>query len=298
MIWSGDSVMGSRRTRLLVAYLFWTVACSAVADDSVPERIRKIIDASERLRPERAETQRRVIRQIETGATSGDLDAARKRLTDIEEGRELCFGDLPIVPTVGSVGFVPGQLGKAVQVIDRQTAIVVFDFAEQAMVLRNNQPTLVVRSHPTMVMVKGIATAGVADGQPFSLKVAAEVVGTERYTTADGTNKTLLVFQPFDPSEVVPYLARKRAAEIAREKQAAELQTKMERAKADAERKAEAQAKRDAAERAASGKLALAKEMIRDGRRVKAKEFLQAIARDYDGTAAAAEARRLLKDMP
>jgi hypothetical protein len=145
------------------------------------------------------------------------------------------------------------------------------------------------------LIVRGVPTSDLVTGRPFPMKGVFRVAGTEQLESG----KTVFIVEPETPEERRARLAeeslkkeRQEKVRLAREKQAAELKAK-EEALAHEEQK---RAKMRKAEAAASGKLKLARSFLPD-QPSSAIKRLQEIVNDYADTAAAKQARELLKDL-
>lgn len=205
---------------------------------------------------------------------------------------------------VGSMGETQSGFAYVVQVQNDNTALCHLTFYRTQLApgqgailagqpVRENKIT-----DRVLVLLRGVRTSGVADGSPLALPGPVEVTGTHSYTNAAGAKATVFVVEPTDADAMRRYWEAFVAPIKAARKAEQEAADKAAIAKADADAKVKAEAEREKAatdrERAADGKLTLAKQLLKDGSTDKGKAKLREIVRDYAGTKAAVEAERLL----
>lgn len=151
--------------------------------------------------------------------------------------------------------------------------------------------------------VRGVSTAGLVDGKMLPLPGIYEVTGTTTYPTAAGATKTVFVVEPVDLRRIHPLRAKadeawsRNAAGIV--EQGKPLVLKIRKA-ADAIRPAVAlESKRKdelRVEQLADARLTMARSLLNDGKRDKARQKLEEIVKEFPKTKAAVTAAELLKD--
>lgn len=116
------------------------------------------------------------------------LVAAEEDLARLRDPTQPIHGDMQYgPPRGGDIGRIPG-VAKVVQVIDETTMLANVYFLGE-----------------TTVWLRGIDTAGVADGQELRIgnKIVFHVSGTKKYETALGASRTVHVVEPIDvPAEL------------------------------------------------------------------------------------------------
>jgi hypothetical protein len=204
--------------------------------------------------------------------------------------------------TVGSVGHLPGRHAKVLQVIKDGAALAEISYPYEGVVgdgTRGGSRTVRLSSR-VRVLLRGIPTKGMADGQVVDLDQIFEVIGAHRFDTG----RTVMALQAIDPEAANSARDKARAAWPAIVKpveeralkvkaEAAEWVTRL-RAEADAEEK---KAAAERIESLATSKLRFAKELLQGGNKEKGKQRLQETVETYPGTKAAEEAARLLKSL-
>jgi hypothetical protein len=227
-----------------------------------------------------------------------DIDAT---LSAIQELPEVTATDIErAVPAI--LPLAVGGIGRAVALSNDRVVL-----SAAAKVVQVVSPTrALVRGFNSdhLIMLRGVSTAGVTDGQLISLPGIYEVIDTETYRTALGATNTVFVVQPADLKTLDPLRSESNEAlqkEIRHTKEQgrqvkAEVTGIIEHLRSVVAAEAAAK-KSEAEEKTAESKLLLAKSLLNDSsKKAQAWDRLDRIVKDHPGTKAAAEAEKLLKE--
>jgi flagellar biosynthesis GTPase FlhF len=162
--------------------------------------------------------------------------------------------------------------------------------------------------YSTWVMVK-CPTAGITDGKFWRGGQWKEVTGSEvltvtgttTYKTVLGDSKTVFVLEPYKPSPEEVKQEQQRQREL---QEAAKAEAERRAAQAKEKKEAKAARKEAEADETAERRLAYAKRLLQDGQKMQddrkiglAADRLHELIDTYPDSKAAAEARRLLKEI-
>jgi hypothetical protein len=127
------------------------------------------------------------------------VERLKQRLVELEKRTDVLFealsGDDLQRGSLGQIGACP-----VLRVVDKQSALIKFQWT--ARIARNNAPAY--ESREIIVLLRGVDTSGMADGQPMDSAQVIEVVGNQSFET-DTDKKTVFVFESFDQTQLDPW---------------------------------------------------------------------------------------------
>ena len=130
---------------------------------------------------------------------TAQIEQLKKRLSELENHTSVLFealgGDDLQRGKIGNIGQCP-----VFRVIDAKSALIRFQW--QTRIARNNAPAY--ESREVIVLLRGVDTSGMADGQMMDAPQLIEVVGNQSFETDSGKT-TVFVFEPFDQTQLDPW---------------------------------------------------------------------------------------------
>jgi hypothetical protein len=136
---------------------------------------------------------------------SEKLAAAKKRVDDLKSG---AIFDCPLIDKsifagplqVGSIGLLRQQAIKAKQVLNANEALVarLSDVISSTINPNTGGGNVVETGEGDPFLLRGISTAGWADGKELPMRQPIIFTGTYSYTSAAGAKRTVLLAEPLD----------------------------------------------------------------------------------------------------
>lgn len=230
----------------------------------------------------RYEINEKIPRRVLSRVSILDFEVPRTRLQPGDSPDDIRPDQL----RVGLAGKLPFYV-KIVQIVDESNARISYG--------------------PEQAWLKGFSTKNMVDDKFIKIDDWVEIRETKQYKTILGGSKTVFVIEPETEAHKEKRVKQERAKEEERKQREAEdlersrKQTEKadsDKAAAKTQREKEALAKaRATREKAAASKVSAARLYLTDGNKAKARERLQQVIDEYPDTQAAAEAKKLLKDL-
>lgn len=181
--------------RLLVC--LWLVSTVVYADTA---NHAKIIKEAQQQRIAELQSKRKVTRGRD------NFRRIDKELNELKKGK-VAFQKLECAALkIGQVGYVTERL-EVLNVVNEDTVLLMsFKSGGSYSVSRPISGLSAVSALPNVpVMIKGISTAGLTDGKPFTSSQVLLVTGTQQYNNTLGSVRTVFVLEAINVGELEPH---------------------------------------------------------------------------------------------
>lgn len=139
------------------------------------------------------------------------LESLQRLAQNYSSRRRLFYGTFKIPPKQGDLGQIEGTSRVNVQqVLGPDSMLVRATYAVETYgaISSGNRETMVrdVKIKGVLLIVKGVSTEGVADGEGFDLTQVFEVRGTSTHDTVLGDSRTVVVLNAIDTDKLEAYI--------------------------------------------------------------------------------------------
>jgi|GEM_PF-6826822 len=203
------------RALLLLVGLVGSAAAEQGPAEAVPARLQPLLErlvAQKRQAITRAELSLRAEKgaRLKRPFTREQSQARLKRLKQLEaelraaqDQYQPVFDKLPSELKVGDIGLAPGK-ATVRRIVDAEQLLVRLEFITAVAGAFSGATKTFVHRKQADVLLRGLSTAGLADGSAIELPKPLEVVGTEKFGVPGKGEATLFVLKPV---ELTPVLA-------------------------------------------------------------------------------------------